>query len=136
MVQEALTRWWPALMMFFGPPKPGEARREARGAGFSFHQAANLRFRIRPKSNEELRQRYLSKYVPRIRSLGFAIPDPTLREDPTTKVWTYQPPDWERWRAIITNHGPCSASRLNLRRMSYAEGRGVRDVMAATRKAV
>ncbi len=62
----------------------------------SSHQAANLRFRIRTKSNEELRQRHLSKYVPRIRSLGLAISDPTVRQDPTTKEWIYQPPDWKR----------------------------------------
>ncbi len=136
MFQDALTRWWPALMMFFGPPEDGAARSAVPGAAHTSHQAANLRFRIRTKSNEELRQRYLSKYVPRIRSLGFVIPDPTLQQDSETKAWTYQQPDWDEWRAIIANHGPRSAARLNLRRTSYAEGQWVRDVMAGTRKAV
>ncbi|MGC8489196.1 MAG: 1,2-phenylacetyl-CoA epoxidase subunit PaaA, partial [Clostridia bacterium] len=105
MFQDALNRWWPALMMFFGPPEVGSP---------TSHQAAALRFHIRTKSNEELRQRYLAKYVPRIRALGFTIPDPTLTQDPVSKRWSYAQPDWNLWRAIITNHGPRSSARLQL----------------------
>lgn len=127
MFQDALNRWWPSLMMFFGPPATD---------GAPSHQRANLRFRIRTKTNEELRQRYLTKYVPRIQALGFSIPDPTLSQDPGTRVWTYQQPDWNLWREIIHNHGPRSAHRLGLRAMSYIEGQWVRDVIAAAGKAV
>ncbi len=132
MFQDALTRWWPSLMMFFGPPE----RSAPGGAGAGSHQRANLRFRIRSKTNEELRQRYLTKYVPRIRALGFSIPDATLAQDPDTGAWTYQPPDWDLWRRIIGNGGPRSADRLELRRMSYVEGQWVRDLLSSTRKAV
>lgn len=127
MFQDALNRWWPSLMMFFGPPATD---------GAPSHQRATLRFRIRTKTNEELRQRYLTKYVPRIQALGFSIPDPTLSQDPGTRVWTYQQPDWNLWREIIHNHGPRSAHRLGLRAMSYIEGQWVRDVIAAAGKAV
>jgi ring-1,2-phenylacetyl-CoA epoxidase subunit PaaA len=129
LFQDALNRWWPALMMFFGPPTDDRRSR---------HQEANMRYRIRHKTNEELRQRYLTKYVPRIRALGFTIPDPTLAQDPVTKQWTYQQPDWNLWWEIINNHGPRSAHRLGLRRMSYEEGQWVRDVIAraGSRKAV
>jgi ring-1,2-phenylacetyl-CoA epoxidase subunit PaaA len=126
MFQDALNRWWPALMMFFGPPEVGSP---------TSHQGAALRFRIRTKSNEELRQRYLSKYVPRIRALGFTIPDSALTQDPVSKRWSYTQPDWNLWRAIITNHGPRSAARLQLRQTSYEEGAWVRQILMGARKA-
>jgi len=37
--------------------------------------------RFKTRSNEDLRQEFLGKYVPRIWSLGFTIPDPALRFD-------------------------------------------------------
>jgi ring-1,2-phenylacetyl-CoA epoxidase subunit PaaA len=120
MFQDALNRWWDALLMFFGPPADHP---------LTAHQAANQRFRIRFKSNEELRQRFLTKYVPRIRALGFTVPDPTLMEDPATGQWTYRQPDWEVWRAVINNRGPRSQERLRLKRLSYEEGAWVRQIM-------
>lgn len=120
LFQDALHRWWPSLMMFFGPPDVGSP---------TSHQAAALRFRIRSRSNEELRQRYLSKYVPRIRALGFTIPDPSLHQDPQSHQWTYTPPDWELWRAVINNRGPRSGARLRLRQTSYEEGAWVRRLL-------
>jgi ring-1,2-phenylacetyl-CoA epoxidase subunit PaaA len=121
MFQDALTRWWPALMMFFGPPDDGRV---------PTHQRANARYHIRSKTNEELRQRYLTKYVPRIRSLGFTIPDPTLTYDTATHQWAYAQPDWGLWRRIINNEGPRSHERLALRSLSYSDGLWVRQVMA------
>jgi ring-1,2-phenylacetyl-CoA epoxidase subunit PaaA len=125
LFQDALARWWPSLLMFFGPPDVA-----APGS----HQAAALRFRIRSRSNEELRQRYLSKYVPRIHALGFTIPDPALQQDPQSRQWTYTEPDWDQWRAIINNRGPRSGARLRLRQTSYEEGAWVRRVLTDARK--
>lgn len=121
MLQDALSRWWPALMMFFGPPE---------GSQISSHQLQNIRWRIRTKTNEELRQRFLTKYVARIRSLGLTIPDPTLDFDSERAVWVYQQPDWELFRQIVNNNGPLSKERLQLRQMTYDEGRWVRAVLS------
>ncbi|PSR24058.1 MAG: 1,2-phenylacetyl-CoA epoxidase subunit A [Sulfobacillus acidophilus] len=121
MLQDALTRWWPALLMFFGPPEKSE---------LSTNQLRNLRYRIRSKTNEELRQRFFSKYVHRIRSLGLQIPDRTLAQDAVTKEWHYQQPDWDLFRQIVNNHGPRSQERLGLRRTTYEEGAWVRRMAA------
>ena len=40
----------------------------------------------------ELRQEFLSIYVPRIRELGLLIPDPALRRDDDTGRWEYTEP--------------------------------------------
>jgi ring-1,2-phenylacetyl-CoA epoxidase subunit PaaA len=126
MLQDALTRWWPALLMFFGPPEKSE---------LSTNQLRNLRYRIRSKTNEELRQRFFSKYVHRIRSLGLQIPDATLEQDAVTNEWRYQQPDWDLFRQIVNNHGPCSQERLGLRRTTYQEGAWVRRMATQARGA-
>jgi ring-1,2-phenylacetyl-CoA epoxidase subunit PaaA len=108
-------------MMFFGPPE---------GSQLSTHQIQNMRWRIRTKTNEELRQRFLTKYVPRIRSLGLTIPDDTLNYDEAKGLWQYQQPDWNLFRRIVNNDGPKSRDRLELRQMTYEEGRWVREVLS------
>lgn len=121
-LQAALDRWWDALLMFFGPPE---------GNQLSKHQQTNLRYRIRTATNEEMRQMFLSKYVPRIWSLGLTIPDATLHFDEVKSMWEYQQPDWEEFKQIVSNHGPKSQERLQLRKMSYENGEWVRNILAA-----
>ena len=67
-IQDALDRWWGPLMQMHGPRSPRE-------------KDMDLRWRIKAKTSEELRQEFLTIYVPRIRELGLVIPDPELRFD-------------------------------------------------------
>ncbi|HLN12574.1 MAG TPA: 1,2-phenylacetyl-CoA epoxidase subunit PaaA [bacterium] len=116
MLQEALTRWWPPVMMFHGPPTPPETD-------------PDLRWRIKPKPNDVLRQEFLDHYVPRIRELGLVLPDPRLRKDTETGRWLYTEPDWAELREIVRGNGPASRVRLSFRRLSYEEGAWVRDAI-------
>ena len=70
-IQDALERWWGPLMQMHGPRSPREKDRD-------------LHWRIKAKTSEELRQEFLTIYVPRIRELGLVIPDPDLRLDEAT----------------------------------------------------
>jgi ring-1,2-phenylacetyl-CoA epoxidase subunit PaaA len=124
MVQEALNRWWEPLLMFFGP-----ASKETTG---SSKQDLTKKYKIRTKTNEEFRQIFFDKYIPRILSLGLTIPDPTIRFDKESNLWTYQQPDWNEFKKIIKNKGPRSEARLNLRRHSYEYNSWVRDALSAT----
>ena len=67
-IQDALDRWWGPLMQMHGPRSPRETDRD-------------LHWKIKAKTSEELRQEFLTIYVPRIRELGLVIPDPELRLD-------------------------------------------------------
>ncbi len=67
-IQDALDRWWGPLMQMHGPRSPRDTDRD-------------LHWRIKAKTSEELRQEFLTIYVPRIRELGLVIPDPELRFD-------------------------------------------------------
>lgn len=124
MVQEALNRWWESLLMFFGP-----ASKETTG---SSKQDLTIKYKIRTKTNEEFRQIFFDKYIPRILSLGLTIPDPTLHYDKESNMWSYQQPDWNEFKKIIKNQGPRSEARLNLRRHSYEYNSWVRDALSAT----
>ncbi len=122
MVQDAIDYWWESLLLFFGPPSKNEV-----GAS---KQDITIKYRIRTKTNEELRQSFLTKYVKRIRSLGFTIPDETLRFDEEAGKWIYKQPDWMKLKQIAKNEGPKSQERLNLRRSSYKANQWVREALA------
>ena len=88
-------------MQMHGPRSPREKDRD-------------LHWRIKAKTSEELRQEFLTIYVPRIRELGLVIPDPELRYDETAGEWRYAEPDWDELRTVVTNHGPMSQARLRV----------------------
>jgi ring-1,2-phenylacetyl-CoA epoxidase subunit PaaA len=118
MLQDALNRWWDSLIFFFGPPEISESARRM------------MEYRIREKTNEELRQKFLSRYVPRIRSLGLTVPDPNLHFDESTGKWVYTQPDWEKFgRMVRDNTGPKSQERIALRRQAHEGQAWVREAM-------
>jgi ring-1,2-phenylacetyl-CoA epoxidase subunit PaaA len=115
-IQDALDRWWGPLMQMHGPRTPRERDRD-------------LHWRIKAKTSEELRQEFLTIYVPRIRELGRVIPDPALRFDEVADEWHYTEPDWDELRTVVTNHGPMSQARLEFRRLAREETRWVREMI-------
>lgn len=116
MVQEALARWWNPLMQMHGFRTPPDKDRD-------------LQWKIKAKSNEELRQEFLSIYVPRICEIGLIIPDPGLHYDESEQRWCYTEPDWDELRHVVTGHGPKSADRLAFRQHHYKDTAWVRDVI-------
>jgi ring-1,2-phenylacetyl-CoA epoxidase subunit PaaA len=119
LFQDALNRWWEPIMHFFGP-------------SYAPANDALLMWRFKTRANEDLRQEFLDRYVPRIRSLGFTVPDSALRKDDATGRWLYTEPDWDVLKAVVTGHGPATARRLALRRASYAEHAWVRQALSAS----
>lgn len=115
MVQDALTRWWPAIMHFFGPPDK-----------VSVHTEVLMKWKVKMMSNDDMRQQYLDMYVPKIWDLGLVIPDPNLHKNEETGKWEYTEPDWEEFKRVINGDGPCNAERLAVRRMAEEKGRWVR----------
>lgn len=122
MLQDAFNRWWEPLLMFFGP-------KTANVVGHS-KQDINIKYKIRSKTNEELRQEFLTKYVPKIKKLGLTIPDETLQYDEEKGEWIYQEPDWNKFREITKGNGPKTDSRLALRKDSYENTKWVREALA------
>jgi ring-1,2-phenylacetyl-CoA epoxidase subunit PaaA len=117
MFQEALDRWWVPIMHFFGPPtKPGGD--------------LLLAYRFKTATNEQLRQRFFSLYVPKLWDMGFEIPDPALAWDDELGEWRWTEPDWEPLRRIARGQGPMTETRLAWRRWVHEAHGWVREVMA------
>ncbi|MFC4547289.1 1,2-phenylacetyl-CoA epoxidase subunit PaaA [Paenactinomyces guangxiensis] len=122
MLQDSLNYWWESLLFFFGPQEVTPAAERM------------IYYKIRTKTNEELRQKFLDKYVPRILSLGLTIPDPNLRYDEEQKRWLYTSPDWEKFGRIVRNNeGPKSRERMELRQSAHEGQRWVREAMIHSR---
>ncbi len=94
-LQEGLERWWPRILAMFGPHDSK-----------STHGETLMAYGLKLSRNEELRQSYLTKFVPRIEALGLEVPDDALGRDPETGVWSYTEPDWEEFRSLLRGGSP------------------------------
>jgi len=118
MVQEALNRWWPPLMHFFGPPDK-----------MSVHTEQLMRWKVKMASNDDMRQQFLDMYVPKIWELGLTLPDPNLIKNESTGLWEYTEPDWEEFKRVINGDGPCNKERLSVRKAAEDSGAWVRRAL-------
>lgn len=120
MLQDALRRWWTPLIHFFGMPDR-----------ISPHTEKMLAWRIKVKSNEELRQQFLRRFVPIILEYGLDVPDPALRLNEADQLYVYTEPDWEELKRVGRNGGPKSADRLALRQAFHRQHAWVREAISA-----
>ncbi len=120
MVQDAVNRfWWPSLMMF-GPsdtdsPNSGEL----------------LRWKVKRKTNDELRQRFVNLTIPQVQAVELTVPDPDLHYDATSGNWEFGAIDWTEFNQVIRGNGPCNKERLDARRAAHEDGQWVREAATA-----
>ena len=123
MAQDAINRWWYPTLMMSGPPD-----------SLSTHTQQSMRWRIKTKSNEQVRQEFVDHIVPQIRALGLEVPDKECYFDEKTGHYHYTQPDWEELKRVVNGGGPCNAERLATRRKAHEDGRWVREALAAKRQ--
>jgi len=87
MLQAAFDRWWAPSIAFFGTRLPAD-------------QDPLVYWGIKPRANEDLRQEFLSRYVPKLWDVGLEIPDPGLGYEAQSQFWTYTEPDWDELRRM------------------------------------
>lgn len=120
MAQDALDRWWWPTLMMFGPSDKD-----------SPHSAQLMDFKIKLKSNDSLRQRFIDMTVPQAHEYGLVIPDPSLRYDESSGHWQIGEIDWAEFKRVINGFGPCNRERLEARRKAHADGAWVREAAKA-----
>jgi ring-1,2-phenylacetyl-CoA epoxidase subunit PaaA len=120
MAQDAVDRWWWPSLMMFGPSDKD-----------SPNSAELLRWRVKQKGNDELRQRFVNLSVPQAQAIGLTLPDPALRLNDQTGDWEFGPIDWDEFHQVIAGNGPCNRERLEARRRAHAEGEWVRQAAEA-----
>jgi ring-1,2-phenylacetyl-CoA epoxidase subunit PaaA len=120
MCQDAINRWWwPSLMMF--GPKDGE----------STHSDQSMTWKIKRKSNDELRQQFVDMIVEQAKILNVTLPDPALQWNAAKGHYDFGEIDWVEFWNVVKGNGPCNKERLEARRKAWDEGAWVRDAAAA-----
>ncbi|HEX2869184.1 MAG TPA: 1,2-phenylacetyl-CoA epoxidase subunit PaaA [Ignavibacteriales bacterium] len=120
MAQDAVNRWWKPSLMMFGP-----------GDKDSPNSAELLKWKIKLKSNEELRQRFVDLTVPQAQAVGLSLPDPDLKYNEETGHWEYGALDWKEFFEVISGRGPYNRERLRARREAHRDGEWVRAAAEA-----
>lgn len=120
MCQDAINRWWwPALMMF--GPRDTE----------STNSDMSMKWKIKRKSNDELRQQFVDMIAEQVKILGMTLPDKDLQWNEERKHYDFGSIDWEEFWQVVKGNGPCNKQRLEARRNAWEEGRWVREAAAA-----
>lgn len=120
MMQDAVNRWWWPSLMMFGPhdsdsPNSGEL----------------MNWKVKTKSNDELRQRFVNLTVPQAHAVGLTIPDPDLKYNEETEDWEFGEIDWDEFWSVVKGNGPYNRERMTARRKAHEEGEWVRRAAEA-----
>lgn len=120
MAQDAMNRfWWPALMMF-GPHD-----------GDSPHSGDAFLWKIKRKSNDELRQKFIDKTIDQATLIGLTVPDPELKWNTEKEGYDHGEINWEEFNRVIRGNGPCNKQRMAHHIKYHEEGTWVREAAAA-----
>ncbi|MGQ0601773.1 MAG: 1,2-phenylacetyl-CoA epoxidase subunit PaaA [Anaerolineales bacterium] len=120
MVQDGLNRWWPPTLMMFGPHDSE-----------SPNSPQLLKWGIKTRTNDEVRQEFLDEEVPALLAAGLTLPDPDLRFDEATGHWQHGPIDWDHFWQVVKGNGPMNKERLAARRQAHEDGQWVREALQA-----
>src|SRR3989304_3866812 len=120
MIQDAINRWWWPTLMMFGPHD---------------HDSPNspvlIRWGIKTKTNDELRQDFVNQVAPEVMELGLTLPDPDLRYDESSGNWIHGAIDGDEFWRVVKGNGPCNAERIATRRAAHEQGQWGREAMLA-----
>jgi len=116
MCQDAISRWWwPSLMMF--GPHDSESQ----------HSEQSMQWKIKRKSNDELRQNFVDMCAEQVKVLGMTLPDPDLKWNEQRDHYDFGEINWEEFWNVVKGNGPCNKQRLDARRKAWEEGEWVRE---------
>ena len=126
MCQDAINRWWWPSMMMFGP-KDSE----------STNSDQSMKWKIKRKTNDELRQQFVDMIAVQIKVLGMCLPDKDLKWNEERKHYDFGAINWDEFWNVVKGNGPCNKQRLAARNKAHEEGAWVREaaVVYAEKKA-
>ncbi len=127
MCQDAINRWWwPSLMMF--GPKDSE----------STNNDQSMKWKIKRKTNDELRQQFVDMIAGQVKLLGMTLPDKSLLWNQERNHYDFGEINWAEFWNVVKGNGPCNKQRLAARVKAHNDGAWVREaamVYAEKRKA-
>jgi ring-1,2-phenylacetyl-CoA epoxidase subunit PaaA len=120
MLQDAINRWWWPTLMMFGPHDSQ-----------STNTPILVRWGIKTKTNDELRQSFVNQIIPELHALNLSVPDPELHYDQASGNWIHGPIDWDEFWRVIRGQGPCNRERMQARQEAHEKGAWVRAALDA-----
>lgn len=116
MAQDAVNRWWRPTLMMFGPHDED-----------SPNSAELIKWGVKTKTNDELRQDFVDRSVMEAEAIGLEIPDPELEYNEETGHWEFGEIPWDEFWSVIKGDGPMNRERMKARRKAYEDGAWVRE---------
>ncbi len=120
MAQESLNRWWWPSLMMFGPSDDE-----------SPNSAQSMKWKIKRKSNDTLRQEFVDKTVPQVEYLGLTVPDADLKWNEARGHYDFGVINWDEFYDVIQGNGPCNKERIAHHVEAHEEGAWVREAANA-----
>lgn len=120
MAQDALNRWWWPSLMMFGPRDED-----------SPHTEQSMKWKIKRKTNDELRQQFVDQTVPQAEILGLTVPDDKLKWNEEKNGYDFGEVDWDEFWNVVKGNGLCNKERMKARNDAWDEGAWVRDAAVA-----
>ena len=126
MLQEAFDEWWPRIIQFFGPTDDK-----------STHHDFSSEVGLKMMSNDELRNAFLTAYIPKAKKYGLEIPDePRIekRDDGTYKV-VEDDLNWDEFFTVAKNDYDGSYEQIGKRHDTQEAVEWVRNVLDSNEQA-
>jgi ring-1,2-phenylacetyl-CoA epoxidase subunit PaaA len=120
MAQDALNRWWLPSLMMFGPTDDQSPNTEQ-----------SVKWKLKRKTNDELRQAFVDQTVPQANLIGLTFPDPDLKWNEERNHYDFGKLDWNEFWQVVKGHGPCNKERISARIKAHEDGQWVRDAAMA-----
>ncbi|HRN79774.1 MAG TPA: 1,2-phenylacetyl-CoA epoxidase subunit A [Ferruginibacter sp.] len=120
MCQDAINRWWWPSLMMFGP-------RDSE----STNSDQSMKWKIKRKTNDELRQNFVDMIAQQVKLLGMTLPDPDLKWNEARGHYDFGEINWDEFWNVVKGNGPCNRQRLQARINAHEEGAWVREAAVA-----
>lgn len=120
MCQDAINRWWWPSLMMFGPKDD-----------MSTHSDQSMKWKIKRKSNDELRGQFVNMIAEQVKILRMTLPDPDLKWNEAEKRYDFGEINWEEFWNVVKGNGPCNKQRMADRKKAHEGGAWVREAAIA-----
>ncbi|MCV6604144.1 MAG: 1,2-phenylacetyl-CoA epoxidase subunit A [Porticoccaceae bacterium] len=120
MAQDALNRFWEPSLMMFGPTDAD-----------SPNSAQSMKWKIKRKSNDELRQAFVDQTIRQIEVLGLDMPSRDIKWNEARGHYDFGELNWDEFFAVIKGNGPCNRQRLAHHKKAHDDGEWVREAAKA-----
>ena len=120
MCQDAINRWWWPSLMMFGPHDSESTNSEQ-----------SMKWKIKRKTNDELRQNFIDMCAEQVKILGMKLPDDKLKWNEERQHYDFGEINWDEFWNVVKGNGPCNKQRLQARKDAWDKGEWVREAAAA-----